>query len=485
MITYVDPKIFNRRRNINNNQPEVYSLNEKSDVYSIGILLWEISSGRPPFCNELNDLGLAMEILQGLRENPIPDTPEEYIEIYTDCWNIEPDDRPTINQVFDRLKKIVKKENVIIKDFHLFNDNNITQSSNNQQPILNGEISENIDSLHGDLSQVIQNFNMMNTKEIESSSNQFENNFNIIVHDIINLYDGYNREIKQQKILNYLNRHDIVLQEIYNLSNQNNSNSIVLLGIISYLGINTNVDEKKAFDLFQKAAELKNASGIYNLGYCYEKGIETGVDGKKAFELYQKSADLGNSFGINNLGYCYQHGIGTDIDRKKAFELYQKAAHLENSTGINGLGYCYQYGIGTDIDYQKAFKLYQKATDLGNPFGINSLGYCYQYGIGTDINYQKAFKLYQEAADLGNSFGMNSLGYCYENGIGTDIDKKKAFELLQKAEGLGNSPGMNNLEHCHENGTNIDKKTDIDKKKALQELLTKAAIQEAIDLGYA
>ncbi|CAB4376374.1 unnamed protein product [Rhizophagus irregularis] len=84
---------------------------------------------------KLNDLGLAMEILQGLREIPIPDTPEEYIKIYTDCWNIEPDDRPFINQVFDKLKEITKKENIIIKDFHLFSDNKITQSSNNQQPI--------------------------------------------------------------------------------------------------------------------------------------------------------------------------------------------------------------------------------------------------------------------------------------------------------------------------------------------------------------
>jgi hypothetical protein len=24
-------------------------LNEKSDVYSVGVLLWEISSGKPPF----------------------------------------------------------------------------------------------------------------------------------------------------------------------------------------------------------------------------------------------------------------------------------------------------------------------------------------------------------------------------------------------------------------------------------------------------
>ncbi|POG64953.1 kinase-like domain-containing protein, partial [Rhizophagus irregularis DAOM 181602=DAOM 197198] len=92
MVTYVDPQIFNRKRD-SNNQIQLYSLNKKSDVYSIGILLWEISSGRPPFCNEPYDVGLAMEILHGLREKPIPNTPDDYIKIYTDCWNNEPDNR--------------------------------------------------------------------------------------------------------------------------------------------------------------------------------------------------------------------------------------------------------------------------------------------------------------------------------------------------------------------------------------------------------
>ncbi|CAB5357057.1 unnamed protein product [Rhizophagus irregularis] len=41
----------------------------------------------------------AINISQGLRETPIPDTPEDYINIYTDCWNNEPDNRPTINQI--------------------------------------------------------------------------------------------------------------------------------------------------------------------------------------------------------------------------------------------------------------------------------------------------------------------------------------------------------------------------------------------------
>ena len=82
VVPYVDPKSFSRQRN-NNNEIQVYSLNEKSDIYSVGVLLWEISSGNPPFCNEPYDIGLAMEILQGYREKTVSDTPEDYVKIYT------------------------------------------------------------------------------------------------------------------------------------------------------------------------------------------------------------------------------------------------------------------------------------------------------------------------------------------------------------------------------------------------------------------
>ena len=84
IIPYIDPKKFSRRKN-NDDSKQIYTLNEKSDVYSVGILLWEISSGKPPFYieGEQYDIGLAVEILQGLREKTIPDTPEDYVKVYT------------------------------------------------------------------------------------------------------------------------------------------------------------------------------------------------------------------------------------------------------------------------------------------------------------------------------------------------------------------------------------------------------------------
>jgi serine/threonine protein kinase len=85
-VTYVDPQVFDRN-NYRNNQIPIYSLNKKSDIYSLGMLLWEISSGRPPFCNESHNVGLVVKILQGRKEAPIPNTPEDYIKIYTGKYN--------------------------------------------------------------------------------------------------------------------------------------------------------------------------------------------------------------------------------------------------------------------------------------------------------------------------------------------------------------------------------------------------------------
>ncbi|CAB5322539.1 unnamed protein product [Rhizophagus irregularis] len=71
-------------------------------LHNEGIVHRDLHSGnvgQPPFATEEYDIDLALEISQGRREEPIPNTPENYITIYTECWDNEPDNRPTMNQM--------------------------------------------------------------------------------------------------------------------------------------------------------------------------------------------------------------------------------------------------------------------------------------------------------------------------------------------------------------------------------------------------
>ena len=76
VVPYVDPKYLNNSNN-------TYKLNPKSDVYSVGVLLWQISSGSRPFCNEKrDDINLILGIKEGRREKVVRDTPDGYSNLY-------------------------------------------------------------------------------------------------------------------------------------------------------------------------------------------------------------------------------------------------------------------------------------------------------------------------------------------------------------------------------------------------------------------
>jgi hypothetical protein len=44
--------------------------------------MWQISSGRVPFCNDNYDIKLALDILNGRREEVVEGTPVKYSNLY-------------------------------------------------------------------------------------------------------------------------------------------------------------------------------------------------------------------------------------------------------------------------------------------------------------------------------------------------------------------------------------------------------------------
>jgi serine/threonine protein kinase len=77
---------------------------QASDVYSLGIIINEVVSEIPPFCDQPHDYYLALDICHGLRPKIKEDVPEFMVEVIQKCWDANPDNRPTSEEILKIFK---------------------------------------------------------------------------------------------------------------------------------------------------------------------------------------------------------------------------------------------------------------------------------------------------------------------------------------------------------------------------------------------
>ncbi|CAB4432623.1 unnamed protein product [Rhizophagus irregularis] len=105
VIPYVDPKMLD---------PKIpYNLTKKSDIYSMGVIFWQLTSCSLPFNfkKRQDHASITLDILNGVREEPIPNTNVEFIKLYQQCWRHEQDERPDANQIVSELNEIDSENN--------------------------------------------------------------------------------------------------------------------------------------------------------------------------------------------------------------------------------------------------------------------------------------------------------------------------------------------------------------------------------------
>src|SRR5581483_621869 len=104
VLPYMAPEILRKKSYI----PE-------SDIYSFSMIMWEFTSGIPPFNHKAHDHQLILNICKGERPEIIKNTPKCYIQLMERCWDSDPSNRPTIKMLENIISEWIRSINEYYK----------------------------------------------------------------------------------------------------------------------------------------------------------------------------------------------------------------------------------------------------------------------------------------------------------------------------------------------------------------------------------
>ncbi len=95
-VLWMAPELFKRKAEVT----------AAADIWSLGMVLWELSTREIPFKDAQNQLQAMGWIKDGEKEEIPVDCPVELKLIIESCWDLTPTNRPTAVQVVERLKPL-------------------------------------------------------------------------------------------------------------------------------------------------------------------------------------------------------------------------------------------------------------------------------------------------------------------------------------------------------------------------------------------
>ncbi|RIA87935.1 kinase-like domain-containing protein [Glomus cerebriforme] len=109
VIPYIAPEVF-----------KDVAFSKEADIYSMGMIMWELTTGCKPFANVEHDVNLIYEIIDGKRPEITEDTPKCFANLMKRCWDSDPLKRPSIFEIEET-----------VNNWILYNENFYNQQNNN------------------------------------------------------------------------------------------------------------------------------------------------------------------------------------------------------------------------------------------------------------------------------------------------------------------------------------------------------------------
>jgi len=147
--------------------------------------------------------------------------------------------------------------------------------------------------------------------------------------------------------------------------------------------------------LNERIEKYNDPSAMNHLGLCLNSGVNGfAVDQRKAFELYQRASALGSAMANYNLGNSYFNGRGVEVDKKKAIEHWQTAA-------IGGVADA-RYNLGCEdflVDIRRAIRHFVIAAKCGHDKSLHEVKNGFRRGLVTKDEFENTLRCYQTAQD--------------------------------------------------------------------------------------
>lgn len=82
----------------------------KADVYSYGIIIWEMCTRRTPYGDmSQQQIGFHVSVKKGRPDKSLipTHTPQALIKLMEQCWDAEPNNRPSFEEIIEYLKAMM------------------------------------------------------------------------------------------------------------------------------------------------------------------------------------------------------------------------------------------------------------------------------------------------------------------------------------------------------------------------------------------
>ncbi|KAF9577107.1 hypothetical protein BGW38_007895, partial [Lunasporangiospora selenospora] len=422
--------------------PSSYS--SKSDVYALGLVMWQMASGRTqPFQEHTVD-GMIFCIINGYMEDFPEDTPEFYATCIQECWHRLPEERLSPTKLLQDIKSAAFDSDVDNLQISMEEKGHSLQDTSN-------DVNEEYLNICNHLGLLYSNGKGVRKNPAKA------------MEWFLKASDGgdANASFNLGKLYLKERDYDNAMKRFLKASDSGFPQAACGIGILYEEGYGVEQDYTKAMEWYIKANDGGDHCATYNIGLMYHDGHGVEQDFSRAMEWYLKASDAGVSASQYNIGLMYHQGHGVEQDFSRAMEWYLKASDAGRLEAQNNIGFQYYNGQSVEQDYDKAMECFLKASNGGCIEAQRNIGNMYMSGLGVEQDYGKAIEWFLKAGAGGNEGALFNIGNMYLKGQGVERDYGKAMEWFLKAKDSGSHFAMYSIGCMYLKGQGIEQ--DLDK----------------------